>query len=30
LVAEVFAATLAIIALVWLGWIMLWLIEQRW
>jgi len=29
LVAEVFAATLAIIALVWLGWIMLWLIEQR-
>jgi hypothetical protein len=30
LVAEVFAATLAIIALVWLGWIMLWLIEQCW
>jgi hypothetical protein len=29
LVAEVFAATPAIIALVWLGWIMLWLIEQR-
>ena len=30
LVAEAFGSSLAIIGLVWLGWIALWLIEQRW
>ncbi len=30
LMAEVFAITLAVIAAFWLGWVILWLIEQRW
>jgi hypothetical protein len=30
LVAEAFVAALAVIALVWLAWVALWLIEQRW
>jgi hypothetical protein len=30
LVVETFAVTLAVIAAVWAGWILLWLIEQRW
>ena len=30
LFAEAFAATLAVIAAVWLAWVALWLIEQRW
>jgi hypothetical protein len=30
LVAEAFVTTLAVIALVWLAWVALWLIEQRW
>jgi hypothetical protein len=30
LLVEAFAVTLAIIALVWLAWVALWLIEQRW
>jgi hypothetical protein len=30
LVVETFAVTLAVIAAVWVGWVLLWLIEQRW
>ena len=30
LIVEAFAITLAVIALVWLGWVALWLIEHRW
>ena len=30
LVAETFATTFAIIAVVWLVWVALWLLEQRW
>ena len=30
LVAEAFVTTLAVIALVWLAWVALWLLEQRW
>ena len=30
LLAEAFVTTLAVIALVWLAWVALWLIEQRW
>jgi hypothetical protein len=30
LVAEAFVTALAVIALVWLAWVALWLIEQRW
>jgi hypothetical protein len=30
LVAEAFVAALAVIALVWLVWVALWLVEQRW
>ena len=30
LVAEAFVTTLAVTALVWLAWVALWLIEQRW
>ena len=30
LVAEVFITALAIIAIVWLAWVVLWRIEQRW
>jgi len=30
LVVEVGAVALAIIAAVWVGWLLLWLIEQRW
>ncbi len=30
LVVEAFAVTIAVIALVWLAWAALWLIEQRW
>ena len=30
LVAEAFVSALAVIALVWLAWVALWLIEQRW
>jgi hypothetical protein len=30
LVAEAFVTALAIIALVWLAWAGLWLVEQRW
>jgi len=30
LVAEVFITALAVIGLVWLAWVALWLIEQRW
>jgi hypothetical protein len=30
LVAEVLVTALAVIALVWLAWVALWLIEQRW
>jgi hypothetical protein len=30
LVAEAFVTALTVIALVWLAWVALWLIEQRW
>jgi hypothetical protein len=30
LVAEAFTATLAVITAVWLAWVALWLLEQRW
>jgi hypothetical protein len=30
LVAEAFVTALAVIALVWLSWVALWLLEQRW
>ena len=30
LLAGAFGSTLAVIALVWLGWVALWLIELRW
>jgi hypothetical protein len=30
LLVEAFVTTLAVIALVWFGWVALWLIEQRW
>jgi hypothetical protein len=30
LAVEAFGATLGVIALFWLGWVVLWLIEQRW
>ena len=30
LIVETFAITLAVIALAWLGWMSLWLVEQRW
>jgi hypothetical protein len=30
LAAETFGATLGVIALFWLGWVALWLVEQRW
>ncbi len=30
LVAEAFVTALAVIALVWLAWVALWLLEQRW
>jgi hypothetical protein len=30
LVVEAFAVTVAIIAAVWAGWVLLWLLEQRW
>ena len=30
LLVEAFAITLAVIALVWLGWVALWLLEHRW
>jgi hypothetical protein len=30
LMAEAFVTALAVIALVWLAWVALWLIEQRW
>ena len=30
LLVEAFAVTLAVISLVWLGWVTLWLIEQQW
>jgi hypothetical protein len=30
LVVEAFAVTVAMIALVWLAWVALWLLEQRW
>lgn len=30
LLAEAFAVTLAVIAVFWLGWVLLWLLEQRW
>ena len=30
LIVEAFAVTLAVIALVWLGWVTLWLLEHRW
>jgi hypothetical protein len=30
LIAEAFAVTLAVIGAFWLGWIDLWLVEQRW
>jgi hypothetical protein len=30
LFVEAFAVTLAMIALFWLGWVALWLLEQRW
>jgi hypothetical protein len=30
LLVETFAVTLAVMALVWLGWVILWLIEPRW
>jgi hypothetical protein len=30
LLAEAFGTTLAVIGLVWLGWIALWVLEQRW
>jgi hypothetical protein len=30
LLVEAFGTTLAVIALVWLGWVALWLIEHRW
>ena len=30
LMVEAFVTTLAVIALVWLAWVALWLVEQRW
>ena len=30
LVVEAFAITVAVIGVVWAGWILLWLLEQRW
>ena len=30
LMAEVFTTALAVIAAVWMGWVLLWPIEQRW
>jgi hypothetical protein len=30
LVVEAFAVALAVIAVVWAGWILLWLLEHRW
>ena len=30
LIVEAFSTTLAVIGLVWLGWIALWVLEQRW
>jgi len=30
LVVEVFVVTVAVIVAVWAGWVLLWLIEQRW
>jgi hypothetical protein len=30
LMVETFVVTLAVIAAVWLGWIALWVLEQRW
>jgi hypothetical protein len=30
LLVEAFVTTLAVITLVWLAWVALWLIEQRW
>jgi hypothetical protein len=30
LLVEAFAVTVAVIALVWLAWVVLWLLEQRW
>lgn len=30
LVVETFGTTLAVIARFWLGWVVLWFVEQRW
>jgi hypothetical protein len=30
LIVEAFAVTVAVIAAVWAGWVLLWLLEQRW